>query len=62
MKIAFACTNYNNSGMPREAVHSLSRNESHRCQIIVVKDGSNGENVNAIVDLAVEYLNWCLKS
>ena len=41
MKIAFVCTNYNNTKFTREAVRSLLLNQNHDLQIVIVDNKSN---------------------
>jgi GT2 family glycosyltransferase len=57
MKIAFVCTNYNNTAHTREAVSSLEGNGKHQWRIVVVDNSSDDENVYALKELASEFRN-----
>lgn len=55
MKIGYICTNYNNSALSREAVCSLPKDRGHEFRIVVVDNNSDGENVEALKNLAKEF-------
>ena len=55
MKIAYVCTNYNNSADTREAVRSLLRNGGDEYRIAVVDNHSDSKNVEALKSIASEF-------
>ena len=55
MKIAYVCTNYNNSSFTIEAVESLMRNAGHDIEVFVVDNASEPEEVIKLRPLAQKY-------
>lgn len=55
MKIAYVCTNYNNSALTLGAVDSLLRNANHDIEIVVVDNASREEEAAKLRPLAVRY-------
>jgi GT2 family glycosyltransferase len=51
MKIAYVCTNYNNSHFTASAVESLMRNSGHELAVYVVDNASQPSEVEALRDL-----------
>ena len=52
MKIAYVCTNYNNSAFTVAAVDSLMKNSGHDIRIYVVDNASHSEDVAILRELA----------
>lgn len=52
MKIAYVCTNYNNSSFTLAAVESLLKNGGHDIEVIVVDNASDSEEVEKLRPLA----------
>lgn len=55
MKLAYVCTNYNNSAFTIDAVTSLMRNTNHDIEVIVVDNASRDEEVAKLRPLAVRF-------
>jgi GT2 family glycosyltransferase len=52
MKIAYVCTNYNNSRFTLAAVESLMKNEGHKIEVVVVDNASGPTEVEQLRQLA----------
>lgn len=55
MKLAYVCTNYNNSSFTLAAVDSLMRNANHDIEVFVVDNASAEEEVHKLRPLAGKY-------
>ncbi len=55
MKIAYVCTNYNNSSFTVTAIETLLTNKNHDIRIYVVDNGSRDEEVDILRRLARSY-------
>lgn len=56
MKLAYVCTNYNNSAFTVAAVASLMKNKGHDLRVFVVDNASRSEEVEILHQLARENL------
>ena len=54
MKIAYVCTNYNNTHYSREAVRSLLLNTGHSYAIVIVDNASAAPSIAELQALAAE--------
>lgn len=55
MKIAYVCTNYNNTKFTREAVRSLLSNKNHALQIVIVDNKSNPQSVMELLEVWADF-------
>lgn len=55
MKLAYVCTNYNNSAFTVTAVESLLRNSGHDIQIVVVDNASSDAEVQRLRPLSASH-------
>ena len=55
MKLAYVCTNYNNSSFTLAAVDSLMRNLSHDIEVFVVDNASAEDEVRKLRPLSQKY-------
>jgi GT2 family glycosyltransferase len=60
MKLAYVCTNYNNSAFTCEAIKSLDESVNHEFQIVVVDNGSAISSVIELQQFAEERANVAL--
>jgi glycosyltransferase involved in cell wall biosynthesis len=57
MKLAYVCTNYNNSSYTEDAVRSFLEGDSGERRVVVVDNASNAENVRLLEQLPQRYPN-----
>lgn len=55
MKIAYVCTNYNNSAFTVQAVDSLMRNAGHEIEVVIVDNASRPDEVAKLQPLKSRY-------
>jgi GT2 family glycosyltransferase len=55
MKIAYVCTNYNNSSFTWTAIDSLMKNVGHEIEVFVVDNASQHDEVAKLRPLAQRY-------
>lgn len=55
MKIAYVCTNYNNTKYTREAISSLMSNGNYDIHIVVVDNKSNPESIDELVKIKNDF-------